>query len=40
MLESTSCPKCNVEMLVLKDSHIGIDINDKSIEVASTIRGI
>lgn len=40
ILESTLCPKCNIEMVVLKDSHIGIDIRDKSIEVAGTLRGI
>lgn len=40
ILESTLCPKCNIEMAVLKDSCSGIDVRDKSIEVASTIRGI
>ncbi len=39
-LESTTCPKCNTEMVVLKDLHAGIDINDDSIEVASVLRGI
>lgn len=40
MLESTKCPKCNTEMVVLKNSHIGVDINDESIEVATILRGI
>ena len=40
MLESTSCPKCNIEMVVLKDSCSGIDIRDDSIEIASILRGI
>ena len=40
ILESTLCPKCSFEMVVLKDSCIGIDVKDESIEIASTIRGI
>ena len=40
ILESTVCPKCNIEMVVLKDSCNGIDISDDSIEIASILRGI
>ena len=31
-LESTSCPKCGMEMVVLKEIHSGMDIYDESIE--------
>ena len=40
ILESTLCPKCNIEMAVWKESCSGIDIRDKSIEVAGILRGI
>ena len=40
MLESTICPKCGMEIAVLNDSHTGIDIHDKSIEVVANVRGI
>ena len=39
-LESIECTKCGIEMIVLKDSHIGINIEDDSIEVASISYGI
>lgn len=39
-LESTICPKCSIEMVVLKDSSTGIDIRDDSIEVVTVVRGI
>ncbi len=39
-LESTPCPKCDVEMAVLTDSLEGICIQEESIEIAGTVRGI
>lgn len=39
-LESTSCPNCNIELVVLKDTPNGINIQDKSIEVAEIVQGI
>jgi len=40
ILESTVCPMCGIEMVVIKELHTGIDINDESIEVLNFIRGI
>ncbi len=40
ILESTTCPKCNIEMAVLKNSFSGIDIRNESIEIACIVRGI
>lgn len=40
LLESTVCPQCTMEMVVLKDVHSGIDIHDETIEVVGAIRGI
>lgn len=31
VLESTVCPKCNLEMVVIKDLHIGISVEDSTI---------
>ena len=39
-LESAECPKCSIEMVVLKDSHSGINVEDTSIEVAGITYGI
>ena len=39
-LESTVCPKCGLEMVVLSDVLEGIDIRDENIETVCAIRGI
>lgn len=39
-LHNTTCPKCNLEMVVPSNSIKGIDINDSSVELFTTIRGI
>lgn len=39
-LESTCCPKCNFEMVVINDLLEGIDIQDDKIERFPAIRGI
>ena len=39
-LDSTVCPKCNIRMVVLKDSFTGLDITDESIDIVDGIRGI
>ena len=39
-LFSTTCPKCNLEMVVLDDVLEGIDIAGEAIELFSTIRGL
>lgn len=40
LLESTNCPKCNAKMVVLKESHSGIDIMNESIEIVPGFRGL
>lgn len=37
---STTCPKCNLKMVVPSDTVEGIDINDEAIILSSTLRGI
>lgn len=39
-LYSTSCPKCNLEMVVPGDVLEGIDISSDTVELFSTVRGI
>lgn len=39
-LLSTSCPNCKIEMVILNDSHVGVDIRSESIDVAGTVRGL
>lgn len=39
-LESTNCPKCNIEVAIIEDSLAAIDIRDESIELAGIERGI
>ena len=39
-LISTTCPKCNLEMVVPEDVLDGIAINDEAIELFATLRGI
>ena len=39
-LDSAICPKCALEMIVLNNSHVGIDIDDESIEIEPGLRGL
>jgi endogenous inhibitor of DNA gyrase (YacG/DUF329 family) len=39
-LYSTTCPKCNLEMIVPGNVIEGIDINCEAVELFSTVRGI
>ncbi|MDY2997819.1 MAG: hypothetical protein SOU16_11015 [Faecalimonas sp.] len=39
-LISIYCPRCNVEIAIIKENGKGINVNDESIEVAGAIRGL
>lgn len=39
-LISTVCPKCGLEMVVLKELHTGLAIDDESLEVVGISIGI
>ena len=39
-LGSTHCPKCTYEMIVVEDSVRGISIDDDSVVIIGTVRGI
>lgn len=39
-LGSTHCPKCNCEMIVPSELSTGISVENESVELRGTIRGI
>jgi len=39
-LFSTVCPQCGLEMIVPENEHRGISVNDDTVEMFSTLRGI
>lgn len=39
-LISTYCPKCNTEIVIIKEDSKGISVQDKLIEIADVIRGV
>lgn len=39
-LRSTPCPKCNTELALVEKEHIGININNTSIEIAQITYGV
>ena len=39
-LGSTHCPKCNCQMIVPSDSKTGISVEDESVELRGTVRGL
>jgi len=40
VLESAKCPKCDIEMVVIKETHSTIDVKDDSVEVIGSMHGI